>query len=70
MQQICDIRPFQDLIAGNKTENAQERRETFAQMSYDCRETLARISHHCLEIIARKSQDCQASVINIIEYML
>ena len=63
MRQICDIRPFRDLIARNKTDqNSHERRETFERMSHDCHEMLARISHDCRETVTRMSHDCRTLV--------
>ena len=56
-------KPFQDLIAINKTDqNSHERRETLARMSHDCRETLTRISRDCRETLARMSHDCRTVV--------
>ena len=63
MRQICDIRPFPDLIVRNKTDqNSHERRETFARMSHDCRETLAQIYHDCRKTVTRMSHDCRTLV--------
>ena len=62
MQQICDIRPFRDLIARNKTDQNLHERRDFSQMSHDCRETLARISYDCCETVTRMSHDCHTLV--------